>query len=293
MQYAIQCHHQTTHKWSWHTAAHKVQSLSALQAYAGSRCIAPFILCLSTRWRWAVSCMHQPLYTQERTQIWAGWVGPGLVSCLCHNEIFLQTQMVDEEPICTKIGPCKHYWWMQEPICAAIGLCTHYWWMKSTSVPKLVFASTTGGWRAYLWQNWSLQALLVNARAHLCCNWTLHALMADEEHICAKIGLCKHYWWMKSLSVQKLVFASTTGECKSPFVLQLDFASTTGGWRACLCWNWSLQALLVDAKAHLCCNWSLQALLVDARAHLCCIWYSNTNFISHVLFTPFPASYGH
>jgi len=43
--------------------------------YTGSGGIAPFLLSLSTRWRWAVSCMHQPLYTQERTKIWGCWVG--------------------------------------------------------------------------------------------------------------------------------------------------------------------------------------------------------------------------
>jgi len=39
----------------------------------------------------------------------------------------------------------------------------------------------------------------------------LQAQLVDEEPICAEIGLCKQKWWIKSLFVLKLVFASTTG----------------------------------------------------------------------------------
>jgi len=144
-------------KWSWHTSRHKVQSLSMLQAYMGSGCIAPFILYLRTRWRWVVSCMHQPLYKQS-------------AACTSH---FTSSQL--HAPATTLIPTEYEAGWAQSwsHVFATMRLShKHKWWMKSPSVLKLVFASTTGGWRD-----------------HLCCNWFLQAQQVVQEPICAAIGI--------------------------------------------------------------------------------------------------------
>jgi len=81
MQYAIQCHHQTT-QLTILTHFQTQGTVTVRAARTGSGRIAPFIFYLSTRWRWEVSCIHHPLHTQEQTQIpteYESWVGPHLV----------------------------------------------------------------------------------------------------------------------------------------------------------------------------------------------------------------------
>jgi hypothetical protein len=46
---------------------HTVLQLNALNTYWESGGIAPHTLDLSTRWRWVVSFMHQPLYPQNQS----------------------------------------------------------------------------------------------------------------------------------------------------------------------------------------------------------------------------------
>jgi hypothetical protein len=66
----------------------KVVLVNAMEAY-GSRGIVPCILSLSTRWRWEVRFMPQPLYFKGKntSSPWiGGWIGPELFWALWKSE---------------------------------------------------------------------------------------------------------------------------------------------------------------------------------------------------------------